>query len=484
MPRIRKDVASLGAGWSDELLWYARAIIALSARAPDDRTSWRYLGAIHGFDEDMWIERGVIDAADPLPAQGEQAAIWNQCQHQGWYFLPWHRGYLAAFEAIVAAAIEELGGPEDWGLPYWNYLDATNPDARHMPSAFLDAATPDGDPNPLSAPPRDGTNVLGPQPWFPRDISLGAMAVTRYTSAAGGLGFGGGRTGFNQFGGRTGAMEADPHNIVHVLIGGVTDPGGYMSDPNFAGLDPIFWLHHCNVDRLWEAWLTVSGNVQENGNDWRNGPFPRRFEMPQPDGSLAVFTPADTLPGGALAPTYDNLTAGTDVDTAGLAEDSSMPATFSAEPPPDARLAGASAESLTIEPQGTATTSVALPAEDAALGGEDESTILNLENIRGAPSSGVLNIYVSAAPAGAGLASEEEHVESVALFGLAKASAPDGSHGGNGISVAIDITDLANRLARDAEDVLARLDIRVEQPGEGSHPITVGRVSVYKQPVA
>src|SRR3954468_16068293 len=49
--------------------------------------------------------------------------MWNQCQHQGWYFVPWHRGYVFAFEAIIAKTIKDLGGPADWTLPYWNYLE-------------------------------------------------------------------------------------------------------------------------------------------------------------------------------------------------------------------------------------------------------------------------------------------------------------------------------------------------------------------------
>ena len=43
------------------------------------------------------------------------------CQHQGWFFLPWHRMYLYFFERIVRAAVVEAGGPADFALPYWNY---------------------------------------------------------------------------------------------------------------------------------------------------------------------------------------------------------------------------------------------------------------------------------------------------------------------------------------------------------------------------
>ena len=58
-------------------------------------------------------------------------------------------------------------------------------------------------------------------------------------------------TGFHTGGGDNGELENLPHNRVHVRIGG---QNGFMSDPATAALDPIFWLHHCNIDRLWEVW--------------------------------------------------------------------------------------------------------------------------------------------------------------------------------------------------------------------------------------
>ena len=38
MARVRKDVWSLGAGWSDTLEWYAKAVRTLQSRAVTDRT--------------------------------------------------------------------------------------------------------------------------------------------------------------------------------------------------------------------------------------------------------------------------------------------------------------------------------------------------------------------------------------------------------------------------------------------------------------
>ena len=60
MARVRKDVWGLGAGWSDTLEWYAKAVRTLQSRAVTDRTSWRFLAAIHGMHPVVWREFGVI----------------------------------------------------------------------------------------------------------------------------------------------------------------------------------------------------------------------------------------------------------------------------------------------------------------------------------------------------------------------------------------------------------------------------------------
>jgi len=52
-------------------------------------------------------------------------------------------------------------------------------------------------------------------------------------------------------------LEGFPHNKVHNYIGGVgpVDPGPYGNMTNFLSpVDPIFFLHHSNMDRLWDVW--------------------------------------------------------------------------------------------------------------------------------------------------------------------------------------------------------------------------------------
>ncbi len=46
-----------------------------------------------------------------------------------------------------------------------------------------------------------------------------------------------------------------------------------MTDPRCAALDPIFWLHHANIDRLWNNWLTLNGRVNPADTAWLTQTF-------------------------------------------------------------------------------------------------------------------------------------------------------------------------------------------------------------------
>jgi tyrosinase len=50
------------------------------------------------------------------------------------------------------------------------------------------------------------------------------------------------------------------HDTVHLDIGGIPSSGpnsfyGNMTDSDYSSFDPIFFLHHCNVDRLLTLWM-------------------------------------------------------------------------------------------------------------------------------------------------------------------------------------------------------------------------------------
>ena len=143
MANTRRNVWELGSDWADPILWYARGVKAMKARALNDRTSWRFYAAIHGIFPPLWQQYGYLAATDAPPSQSDRNTYWNQCQHGSWYFLPWHRGYLIAFEAVIRDAVVRLGGPGDWALPYWNYFrqpglpPLATPSKSGSPSAFM-----------------------------------------------------------------------------------------------------------------------------------------------------------------------------------------------------------------------------------------------------------------------------------------------------------------------------------------------------------
>jgi len=56
-------------------------------------------------------------------------------------------------------------------------------------------------------------------------------------------------------------LEGLPHNNVHNYLGGVGSPNyvpPYGNMTNFLSpVDPIFFLHHANMDRLWDVWTKI-----------------------------------------------------------------------------------------------------------------------------------------------------------------------------------------------------------------------------------
>ena len=90
------------------------------------------------------------------------------------------------------------------------------------------------------------------------------------------------------------------HNRVHVWIGGDMGPG---TSPN----DPAFYLNHCNVDRIWEAWMGNHGRLYEPAQDRPGAPAGHRLNDTIPSLiTTATTTPSQMLDLGTLY-TYDAL---------------------------------------------------------------------------------------------------------------------------------------------------------------------------------
>lgn len=312
MARTRTEIRALGATWNPTMLWYAKAVAALKLRPPTSKVSWLYLAGMHGFNETLWRGFGIIGAKPVLPPKAEQNIYWNQCQHQTWYFLPWHRAYLLTFEDILRAWISaQPGGPQDWALPYWNYsapASAANPHPLAIPDAFLAQKLPDGSPNSLLMPARYGQAVAA------QDADLSdAMFDSTFIGAAqeGGIpGFGGPHTPFSHGGEDGGWLEDQPHNPVHVDVGGqnAQGKGGLMTDPRSAAVDPIFWVHHSNIDRLWEVWRRrAGGDLNPTDAAWLGGPQGRKFRLYDATGADRPCNPQDVINLVGTLYDYDDL---------------------------------------------------------------------------------------------------------------------------------------------------------------------------------
>jgi tyrosinase len=507
MAFTRKNVWELGGDWADAILWYARGVAAMKLRALAAPTSWRFYGGIHGFDRGMWQQLGYFSSSDKMPSSADQKRFWKQCQHGSWYFLPWHRGYLLAFEANIRAAVTSLGGPSDWALPYWNYFKDGQ---ANLPPAFASADWPDGTGNnPLFVPQRYGPNNDG-NVFIPLDqVNLDAMSDPDFTGVASGgdPGFGGVDTGFSHGGPTHGALESQPHDMVHVLVGG-GDPSnpqlpGLMSDPDTAGLDPIFYLHHANIDRLWQVWrLNPPTDVHPADLNWVKGPANaggRVFSMPMPNGTAWDYTPGDMQDLGKLGYTYDDLSpavAAPEPASRALALGASRAAAMRGAAMAKGRnveLVGANEEPLQIK-GGGARTSVQLDAgvrrkvaASLSVSGDEapqpDRVYLNLENVRGLADATSFKVYIGL-PENAKPADHPENLAgTVALFGVRKASQADEEHGGRGLNFVLDISDIVDSLHMRNALNTDSLDVRIVpmKPVPDEAQITVGRVSIFRQ---
>ncbi|MGH3548722.1 MAG: tyrosinase family protein [Pseudonocardiaceae bacterium] len=133
-------------------------------------------------------------------------------------FLPWHRVFLYVFEQHLQALRPGLG------VPYWDWTsDAEVPAwlAGYTPTVMGPNGNPitvfrtSGDPQAPNLPSSDDVNAT--------------LTDTDFTTFESDL-------------------EINLHNTVHVWV------GGPMQDLGTAPADPLFWLHHANVDRIWESW--------------------------------------------------------------------------------------------------------------------------------------------------------------------------------------------------------------------------------------
>lgn len=508
---VRQDIWTLEQQqpWHRVTMAYALAVREMRRRDAEDPTSWAYQTAVH------WT-----DMRNPGPFR-------DQCQHNTWYFLPWHRMYLYWFERIVRSVIQTLDEVDEqtkatWALPYWDYWDPRPPGSAapppfrdSLPPAFRAANLPSGEPNPLfevkrnrarpkkDSPPAIPRVAINRGDRLPRQVTSPHRALNQpFFSDPGGLtgGFGGPVTSFHHFDEdmikSPGALEGTPHGTVHTTVGG---RGGVMTLLNTSPGDPIFYLHHANIDRLWEVWLRRPERKNPTDDRWLSLTFHFHDEHGQP--VKEIRTPREVARLADLGFSYADVS-----QPAAPLEAIPMPTAPPPEHPPE--LVGATDRPLELRGDlATVRFRVARPAgpvHRAAAAGEPSRVYLNLEDVAADENPGVVYaVYANVPDDDDDPTNDAHYVGNLPLFGVESSRDLDRDHPGGhgGLRVAFDITDLYTSLRRQgrwneeqvtvtfaplglvaAGDAEGDYDEEPEEePEEPISPVTVGRVSLFYQ---
>lgn len=257
---------------------------------------------------------GLPGTASTPISTWDRFVIWHHAvmnsAHQAPIFLPWHRMMLRTLEQLIATAV----GNPNFGLPYWNWAadGATltqqrasaiwNNDcmgsANSGPGRFTRATFPvrwtvDISGNNLVRANRALRRLRNTDPTFllpSRDEVEQTLDVVPYDSAPWDFGSPGFRSRHER------ALHNGPHGWA----------GGDMmrsTSPN----DPVFYLHHCNVDRIWEAWMVANGRQYQPGAGVGGAATDgQRINSPMPSPFGGAPTPAQLLNMTAIY-TYDTL---------------------------------------------------------------------------------------------------------------------------------------------------------------------------------
>lgn len=219
-------------------------------------------------------------------------------------FLPWHRAYLLDLERELQAIDPSVT------LPYWKFDEAA---PNLFTPEFIGRSNNNGSvtfgtDNPLALWRTDGGDGINRLPDFDtaNDPAFSSLwQGERIAEEADVLAAGGGA-----YRGFWAELEGNPHGYAHTSFS-----EGFINSPDTAPKDPLFFLLHCNVDRLWAMWQWINrrhdpaggpttffpiGRVGHRLGDtmwpWNGSTMPPRPTTPAPGGGLAN-SPIVTHPG-------------------------------------------------------------------------------------------------------------------------------------------------------------------------------------------
>jgi tyrosinase len=278
--RVRRSVNKMALDDPD-LATYRDFVGLMRSKSPQERVSWVGFANQHGDKDDF-----------------------KYCPHGDWYFLPWHRGFVEMYETAASVLMKN----PKFAMPYWDWTEL-----RDYPKAFSEPKYK-GRANPLFTP-GEGDNFEpgGPIARNPLGPNVLTNAIVGQTQVIAKIyketvyeRFGTSKNPGQQNldaswvvdgGGVQGIMESTPHNQIH------NDIGGFMPQSN-SPRDPIFMMHHGNIDRIWAGWNNL-GRANSKNKLWLDMTFKDNYISP--DGKFFTKGVKDFLSTSALGYTYDNL---------------------------------------------------------------------------------------------------------------------------------------------------------------------------------
>lgn len=240
--RYRKNINCLS---TEELHDLREALTAMFALPASDPNSFAKLASFHG---------------------GPPTAY---CRHGAPGFFTWHRAYMLAFENALTAAGCQIS------LPYWDWSSGPS---TGVPAACRTATYVNRSgatvPNPL---------YRGPRPAGGQTNRRADIDTTAFDDLAASAQAAMATASFSSFQSQIDGI----HGSVHVRT------GGDMSSVPSAAYDPIFYLHHANIDRLWAEWQVAHpGPLPATEATLALQPFNRPFTTQWQTGSDVESTTA------------------------------------------------------------------------------------------------------------------------------------------------------------------------------------------------
>ena len=256
-PLIRHNATSLQG--QAMLKIYADAVEKMHALPHTDPVGWLFQWYTHNVTGTTTKAAAInsVFGGGSSPQKTLAQAAWSTCQPHNApgvsdYFLPWHRMYVYFFERII----RKVAKKPEFTLPYWNYsvsgaAHGVLPKEFRMPSDPLFKSLFIKNRNAPSPTVNNGQPIDMNDPGaLDTHPSLSKCAYS-------------GSTGFCN------VLDNGLHGMVHVLTGTTTN----MGNVPYAANDPVFWAHHCNIDRLWASWNKDPNRVNPSNSSFLNQAF-------------------------------------------------------------------------------------------------------------------------------------------------------------------------------------------------------------------